>query len=52
MPSTLELRCEDGDCEVDMFELHFTYDIHDDPKAADFACPLCGGTECLEEIVV
>lgn len=31
---------------------HYTYDIADDHSIADLSCPLCGGTECLEEIEV
>ena len=51
MPGTMELRCTDDDCELDMVELHFTYDMPDDVGPADFRCPHCGG-EALEEIVV
>ena len=49
MPGTLELACVDADCALDMFELHFTYDMPDDVGADDFRCPYCGG-EALEEL--
>lgn len=50
MPATMEVKCTDDACELDMAELHFTYDMPDDVTAADFQCPYCGGTDCLEEI--
>lgn len=50
MPATMEVKCTDGDCEFDMAELHFTYDMPDDVTVEDFRCPYCGGTDCLEEI--
>jgi len=50
MPATLEVRCENGDCEMDMFELHYTYDMPDDVGVADFSCPYCGTTDGLTEI--
>jgi len=31
-------------------ENHYTYDIADDHTVADLSCPLCGGTDCLDEI--
>jgi hypothetical protein len=52
MPPTLELVCTDDDCELDMFELHYTYDMPDDVGVEDFACPYCGGTGCLDPIEV
>jgi hypothetical protein len=52
MPPTLEVACTSDDCELDMFELHYTYDMPDDVTVADFACPYCGGVESLEEIEV
>lgn len=33
-----------------MFKLHYTYDMPDDVGPADFSCPYCGGTDCLEGI--
>ncbi len=50
MPATKEIRCTSGSCELDMFETHYTYDIADDHSLSDLSCPLCGGTDCLEEI--
>jgi len=50
MPATLEVKCTDGGCELDMFELHYTYDMPDDVDVSDFQCPYCAGTDCLEEI--
>ena len=32
--------------------VHHTYDIADDHSVGDLSCPLCGGTDCLEEISV
>lgn len=49
MPRTLEVKCADGDCELDMAELHYTYDMPGDTGAEDFACPYCGGAvEAIE----
>ncbi len=50
MPATLEVACTDDGCELDMFEMHYTYDMSDSVGVADFNCPYCGGTDCLEEI--
>ena len=50
MPATLEVRCTSDDCELDMFEMHYTYDMPDDVGVADFACPYCEQTENLEAI--
>ncbi len=50
MPTTLEVRCTDDECEMDMFELHYTYDMPEDVGVADFVCPYCRGTESLEAI--
>ena len=47
MPATLELVCTDDDCELDMFELHYTYVMPDDVGVGDFQCPYCGGVVCL-----
>ncbi|WP_284014532.1 DUF7559 family protein [Halobaculum litoreum] len=49
MPATKEVMCVSDDCELDMFENHYTYDIADDHTVADLSCPLCGGSD-LEEI--
>lgn len=50
MPATLEVVCTDDGCELDMFELHYTYDMPDDVGVEDFSCPYCGGVSCLEAI--
>ncbi|MDS0293542.1 DUF7559 family protein [Halogeometricum luteum] len=50
MPATLEVKCTDSDCEMDMFEMHYTYDMPDDVGVEEFACPYCRGTDCLEAI--
>jgi predicted RNA-binding Zn-ribbon protein involved in translation (DUF1610 family) len=50
MPATLEVECTDGSCTLDMFELHYTYDMPDDVGVTDFRCPYCGETETLEAI--
>jgi len=50
MPATLEVRCTNGDCETDMFEMHYTYDMPDDVGVSSFVCPYCRETEPLEVI--
>jgi hypothetical protein len=50
MPATLEIKCVNEDCELDMFELHYTYDMPDDVTVADFSCPYCGEQQFLEAI--
>ena len=50
MPTTLEVRCTDDECEMDMFELHYTYDMPDDVGVGDFVCPYCRETAPLEAI--
>jgi len=50
MPKTLEVVCTDDGCELDMFELHYTYDMPDSVGVTDFSCPYCGETTPLEEI--
>jgi predicted RNA-binding Zn-ribbon protein involved in translation (DUF1610 family) len=52
MPKTIEVECTSRECELDMFELHYTYDMPDDTGVSDFACPYCGETDALEEIAV
>ncbi len=52
MPATLEVVCENGDCELDMFELHYTYDMPEDVEVADFSCPYCGTSDDLVEVVL
>ena len=51
MPPTMEVKCLDEDCFMDMFEVHYTYDVPDDYGVADLVCPSCTGTD-LEEIEV
>lgn len=50
MPPTKELRCANPDCELDMFENHYTYDVPDDHGVDDLQCPYCGHTDSLEVI--
>jgi len=50
MPKTLEVECTSADCELDMFELHYTYDMPGDVGVTHFSCPYCGGSDCLQEI--
>ncbi len=52
MPHTLEVKCNNTDCELDMFELHYTYEMPDDVGVKDFVCPYCTETDYLEEIKV
>lgn len=52
MPATLEVRCTDDACEMDMFELHYTYDMPEEVGVADFVCPYCGETDPLEAITL
>ncbi|MGM0605217.1 MAG: DUF7559 family protein [Halobacteriota archaeon] len=50
MPATMEIKCLNADCELDMFENHYTYDVPDDHGIDDLGCPYCGETETLERI--
>jgi hypothetical protein len=52
MPATVEVVCNNGECELDMFEMHYTYDMPDSVTLADFDCPYCGGTDCLSEVAL
>lgn len=52
MPSTMEIKCQNERCELDMWENHYTYEIAEDHSVDDLCCPLCGTTEQLEEINV
>lgn len=52
MPPTMEVRCTNDECELDMFELHYTYDMPENTTVEDFACPYCGRTDTLEELTV
>jgi hypothetical protein len=51
MPRTMEVKCENEECELDMFENHYTYGIADDHGVEDLTCPNCGDAE-LREIEV
>ncbi|MES3160743.1 MAG: hypothetical protein PPP55_04125 [Halorubrum sp.] len=48
MPATKEVECLDDDCDLDMFENHYTYDVPDDHAVTDLTCPYCGGTQLAE----
>ncbi|MEF8775990.1 MAG: hypothetical protein V5A43_05750 [Haloarculaceae archaeon] len=52
MPATLEVVCENEACELDMFELHYTYDMPGDVAVGDFQCPYCGSSEDLAEVAL
>ena len=51
MPRTMEVKCTNAECELDMFENHYTYDVPDDHGVGDLICPYCAESD-LEEIVV
>jgi hypothetical protein len=50
MPKTLEVVCRDQECALDMFELHYTYDMPDGTGVEAFSCPYCGSADSLEEV--
>jgi hypothetical protein len=50
MPKTLEVVCTADDCELDMFELHYTYDMPEEVGLTDFSCPYCSRTDVLSEV--
>jgi len=50
MPATLEVECANPDCEMDMFEMHYTYDMPDDVGVEEFVCPYCRDGSFLEAI--
>ena len=51
MPPTLEVECENPSCELDMFELHYSYEMsYGDVGLEEFMCPYCGESEHLEEL--
>lgn len=52
MPETVEVKCDNGDCELDMFEVHYTYDVPDDHGVADLSCPYCTNSASLSEIAL
>lgn len=49
MPKTVDIVCTAADCELDMFELHYTYDMPAEVAVDDFQCPYCGATDSLTE---
>lgn len=51
MPRTMEVKCENEECELDMFENHYTYGVSDDHGVAQLQCPYCGESN-LSEIQV
>ncbi|WP_449405143.1 DUF7559 family protein [Halocatena pleomorpha] len=51
MPKTVEAKCTNRECEIDMVELHYTYDMDEKTTVDDFVCPYCR-SDTLEEIVV
>lgn len=51
MPPTLEVACKDPSCELDMFEVHYSYEMsRDEVGVEDFQCPYCGGKPHLTEL--
>jgi hypothetical protein len=50
MPKTEEITCTNEDCELDMFENHYTYDVPDDLSVDDLVCPYCAEREGLQLI--
>ena len=52
MPATLEVVCTADDCELDMFEMHYTYDMPEDVELSSFRCPYCGTTDALSEVAL
>lgn len=51
MPPTLEVSCDDPDCPLDMFELHYSYELSREAVGVEaFSCPSCGTTERLREL--
>jgi hypothetical protein len=50
MPPTEEIRCTNPECELDMFENHYTYDLPDDFGLDDLVCPYCQSGDYLEAI--
>lgn len=50
MPKTLEIVCNENDCDLDMFELHYEYSMPDGTGVEAFNCPYCGESDELEEL--
>ncbi|WP_330631113.1 DUF7559 family protein [Halocatena halophila] len=51
MPKTVEAKCTNTECTLDMMELHYTYEMPDETTVDDFVCPYCESST-LEELVV
>lgn len=50
MPATLEIVCENGDCELDTVQHHCTDEMPDDITVADFQCPYGAQSDSLREV--
>jgi hypothetical protein len=50
MPPTEEYKCTNPNCELDMFENHYTYDLPDDFGMDYLVCPYCHENDYLEKI--
>lgn len=51
MPPTLEAVCNNPGCELDMFEVHYSYEMAAaEVGIEDFVCPYCGEAGALEEL--
>ncbi len=50
MPETIEIVCQQEACELDMFEMHYTYDMPESVGISDFVCPYCKETDQLAEV--
>lgn len=50
MPPTLEVAYANEACDLDMFELHYTYELVGEVTVSDLICPCCGQTEPLAEL--
>lgn len=52
MPATIEVACDNEDCELDMFKLHYTYDMPIETAIDEFVCPYCERSDELRELTV
>ena len=50
MPKTLEVVCTREDCDLDMFQLHYTYSMPDGTGVEAFVCPYCREDAGLKEV--
>lgn len=51
MPPTMELACSNDECELDMFEVHYSYEMSAAEVGVEaFRCPYCGDADALEEL--